>query len=338
MAYRGALIGCGHISWQQLWAWGQIETAEIVAVCDLDGDRARQRAQEFGIRAVYTDYERMLDEVALDFVDIATRPTSHLELVAAAADRGMDVLCQKPLANSLAEADQMVSACREAGVTLMVNENARHQAWFRKLKALLDEGALGVPHYARFEERSRCSLPVPDFGDQSYLQDMPRLVVHEMGVHYLDTARYFFGEADVAYAHLRRVSPHIAGEDLAVLLVAFGGLICVIDVNWSSIAEPAPEVAWGSVRVEGTQGTVALGQDGVLTLYTGDGQQTWAFPEGTIGQSFVATQRHFIECLDMGREPETSGAETLKTMGLVFAAYRSAAEERAVRVNEVLPE
>ncbi len=335
MAYRGALIGCGHISRRQLWAWKQVEAANILAVCDVEVDAAKRRAQEFGISAVYSDYRRMLDEVALDFVDIATRPATHLELVAASADRGLNVLCQKPIADTMAEARHMVALCSEAKVTFMVNENARYQAWFRKLKGLLDAGALGVLHYARFEERSRSSLPVPTFDGQPYLQEMPKLIIYEMGVHYLDTARYLFGEGEEVYARTRRVSSHISGEDLAVLLVTFGSLNCLIDINWFSVTEPGPEVAWGLVRVEGTDGTAILGRDGVLTLYTDQGQQSWAFPNDTISQSFVAAQRHFIECLDTGQEPETSGAQTLKTMGLVFAAYRSASDMRVTQVQEV---
>jgi predicted dehydrogenase len=338
MVYQGALIGCGYISRKQLWAWKQIETVNIVAVCDLEVEKAKQRAQEFGIAGVYTDYSRMMDQEALDFVDIATRPGTHLDLVTAAADRRLDVLCQKPLAATLAEARRMVAACQKAGVTFMVNENARHQAWFRQLKKLLDEGALGVPHYARFEERSRSSLPTPTFYKQPYFQEMPRLIVYEMGIHYLDTARYLFGEAETVYACIRRVSPHIAGEDLVVLLVTFGDLDCLVDVNWYSVTEPGPKVAWGPMRVEGRKGTARLGRDGVLTLYTDHGQHVWNFPEDTIDQSFVAAQTHFIECLETGQEPETSGAETLITMSLVFAAYRSASERRLIQIGDVLSE
>ena len=97
-------------------------------------------------------------------------------------------------------------------------------------------------------------------------------------------------------------------------------------------------MAWGLVRVEGTGGTACLERDGVLTLYTDDGEQQWAFPSDTIDQSFVAAQRHFIQCLQTGQEPGTSGAETLKTMALVFAAYRSAEEGRVVQVEEMLGE
>jgi predicted dehydrogenase len=335
MTHRGALIGCGYISEQQLRAWGQIEAAEIVAVCDIDEAKARQRAQEFGIPAVYTDYRQMLDSEELDFVDIATRPAVHLEMVRAGAERGLNVLCQKPVAGSLDEARAMIAACREAGVLFMVNENARHQAWFRQVRELLEAGALGQPYNARFHNRWRSTLPTPNFEGQPFFQDMPRLIVFEAEIHMLDTARYLFGEAQTIYARLRRVSPHIAGEDKALIIADFGELTCLLDSNWYAVPEPGPAgVTWGSLVVEGTEGTAVLDRRGALALYTGGEPQVWKFPPDTIPQSFVAAQRHFIECLDSGAEPETSGPQTLRTMALVFGAYRSAAEGRVVHLDE----
>lgn len=333
---RGGLIGCGYISKQQLWAWQRVAGAEIVAVCDLELERAQERAQEFNIAEVFTDYHSMLDKLDLDFVDIATRPESHLKLVSASATRGAHILCQKPLADTMKEAQQMVSACDKAGVTFMVNENGRHQAWFRKTKALLDQGALGNPHYARFQSRWRATLPNPDFEGQPYFAEMPMLIVYEMGVHYLDTSRYLFGEASSIYAQLKRVSPHIFGEDMAVLMASFDDLTLLIDTNWYSIPEPGEkQITWGTFTLEGTEGTLILHPDGKLVLYLSDEQQYWSFSEDTVLRSFVATQQHFIDCLKTGQTPETSGRETLKTMALVFAAYKSSEEGRVIAVEQV---
>jgi predicted dehydrogenase len=335
MAYRGALIGCGYISKRHLSAWKQVREAEIVAVCDLDFSKARERAQEFGIGTAFTEIERMLDETDLDFVDIATRPRNHLALVTAFASRGLHVLCQKPMAPSMAEAEQMVRECEQAGVVLMVNENTRHQAWFRKIWGLVNGGALGVVHYARFENRWRATLPKPEFEGQDYFRLMPQLILYEFGVHYLDTARYLFGEARSIFAHLRRISPDIVGEDLAVVAVDFGDLLCLLDLNWYSVPEPAVErIASGRARVEGTEGTVVLEMDGSLTLYRERDQQVWDFPAETIPRSFVAAQKHFVDSLRTGQSPETSGVETLKTMELVFAGYQSAKEGCPIALGE----
>ncbi len=118
---RGVLIGCGHISRSHLPGWAASPDAEIVAVCDLDRARAEARAAEFGIERVYTDPAAALAAERPDFVDIATRPETHRELIALAAGAGTHVLCQKPLAPTLAEAEEMAAICRQAGVRFMVN-------------------------------------------------------------------------------------------------------------------------------------------------------------------------------------------------------------------------
>ena len=336
MTIRGALIGCGYISQRQLWAWKQIPEVEIVAVCDLDKKKAQGRAAEFDIPTVYTDYGRMLDEETLDFVDIATRPNTHLELVAAGAQRGLHVLCQKPVAASLAETQEMISLCQAASVLFMVNENGRHQAWFRKMKSLIDDGRLGTLYNARFMGRWRSTLPYPDFEGQQFFQKMPRLIVYEAIIHTLDTARFLFGEAQTIYARLRRVSPHIAGEDKALLIADFGRLTCLVDNNWYAIPEPGPRgITWGSTSIEGTEGTLVLGPDGILRLFADQNSDQWEFSADTIAQSFVATQKHFIDCLTTGGTPETSGLETLKTMALVFGAYQSSEEGRPMQLSGV---
>lgn len=329
---KGGLIGCGYISRAQLQAWSEIDSAEIVAVCDLDIQKANERAQEFGIPRVYSDLNKMLDDGGLDFIDIATRPATHLQLVRSAVQHSLPVLCQKPLADTMSEAEDIVRMCKQAEVPLMVNENGRHQAWFRKIKELLEAGRLGVPQYARFESRWRASLPVPDFEGQDYFIDMPLLYVFEMGVHSLDTARFLFGEADTIYAQTKRVSPHIKGEDTALVIANFGPLTWLMDGNFFSYTEPLEHITWGPVRVEGTEGTVILEDNGSLILYGEQEPERWLFPQDTIAQSFAATQGHFIDCLQSGERFETSGEETLKTMALVFAAYKSSETGRPVQI------
>lgn len=334
MTIRGALIGCGYISKQQLWAWKQISEVNIVAVCDLDEEKALARAAEFDIPAVYTEYGRMLDEQSLDFVDIATRPDSHLEMVAFGAQRGLHILCQKPVAETLAELREMIALCDAAGVLLMVNENGRHQAWYRKMKSLIDDGRLGTLYNARFTGRWRSTMPYPDFEGQDFFLGMPRLIVFEASIHTLDTARFLFGEAQTIYARLQRVSPHIAGEDKALLIADFGNLTCLIDSNWYAIPEPGPRgVTWGLSSIEGTEGTLILRQDGSLHLFSDQGSEQWLYPADTVTQSFVATQKHFIDCLTTGRKSETSGKETIKTMALVFGAYQSSEEGRVISIG-----
>ncbi len=333
MTLNGGLIGCGYIANQQMAAWAQVRGGAITAVCDIDEAKARDMAERFGVEAVHTDYRRMLDAVQPDFVDIATRPMLHLEMVREAAARGIHVLCQKPVAESMPELEQMIDACDEAGVRFMVNENFRHRPWFRKMKELIGAGALGRVFYALIFDHHRMTLPEPRFGGQPYFAQMPRLMVYEMGIHYLDTARYLFGEASQIYARLARVSTDIAGEDLATAMVSFGDMEFLMDLSWCSVQPPTACVTGCRARIEGERATAELGYDGLLSLHTDSGCQAWRFSSDGAMQSFVATQQHFIDCLETGSESETSGRETVKTMELVFAAYASAARREPVKLT-----
>src|SRR3546814_3069519 len=110
---RGGLIGCGFFAANQLHAWRDQAGAEIVAICDTDPARLAATGEQFGIAARYTDAAAMLAAERLDFVDIATTPPSHRALVELAARHGVPVICQKPLAATLADAEAMVAARSE---------------------------------------------------------------------------------------------------------------------------------------------------------------------------------------------------------------------------------
>lgn len=336
MTLKGALVGCGYISTAQLDAWKKIPDVEMVAVCDLDIDKAKAQAEKFEIPNFYRDFLEMLENEQLHFVDIATQPHSHFALVSQAAERGLHVLCQKPLTDSMPEAQKMVDFCRQEEVVFMVNENFRHQAWFRKMKELIINGDIGQPLYANFDARWRSTLPQPDFEGQDFFAHMPHLIVYEMGVHYFDTARFLFGEADHLFSVIRRISPHIVGDDFSVITVQFGELICVFDMNWFSVVEPRGRVTAGQIRIEGTEGTILLDSEGQLCLYQESQTRRWAFGHDVVPESFTAAQRHFIESIVDGSEPETSGSETLKTLELLAASYLSATEDRVVHFSEDL--
>src|SRR4051812_8374589 len=113
---KGALIGCGFFAINQLHAWRDVAGAEIVALCDRDTNRLATVAAQFPGTATYTDAEALFAGEPLDFVDIATTVASHRPLVELAASRRVPVICQKPFAASLTEAQAMVTACADAGV------------------------------------------------------------------------------------------------------------------------------------------------------------------------------------------------------------------------------
>lgn len=325
---RGGLVGCGFFSRNHLHAWREVKGADIVAVCDLDEEKARARAEEFGIERIFTDAEEMLRNVPLDFVDVATQAHTHLPLVELAARNGVPAICQKPLAPSMEEARAIVDACEDAGTLLMIHENFRWQTPMRNLKGAAAE--IGDLFFGRITFRSAYDV----YADQPYLAKDERFILYDLGVHLLDLARFFFGEADRLYCQTSRVNPRINGEDVAtVMLETTGGATCLIEASYASKleAELFPQTL---VHLEGSKGSISLNAGYDLTTVKGkqvDRRSVaprmfpWSKPPAeAIQDSMVAIQQHWVECLTSGHKPETSGVDNLRTLGLTFGAYESA--------------
>jgi predicted dehydrogenase len=330
---RGLCIGAGYFSRFHVEAWRRIAGVEIVAVCDRDAAKAAAVAREFGVAGVATDPERAMDEWSPDFVDVITPPPSHLPLVRAAAARGLAVICQKPLAPDLSEAAEVVRAAEAAGTPFMVHENFRFQPWYREVRRLLDAGAVGrTLHGLHVRVRAGDGWGADAYlARQPYFRQMPRLLVHETGVHFIDTFRYLAGEIVEVYAVLRRLNPVIAGEDAGLLTVRFaGGAVGLWDANrYNEPNYPDPRYTFGELLVDTDGGSIRLYGDGRLTVQPlGRPETEHPYPHerrGFGGDCVYFTQRHFVEQLRDGRGAfETGGRDYLRTLRAVEAAYRSA--------------
>lgn len=333
---RGAMIGGGYFAQFQAEAWNRIAGAKIVAVADA----APGRAQEFGSRwhfpRAYLDAGEMIEKERPDFVDIVTRPESHVLLTEIAAQHGVHVICQKPMAPAWKDCTAMIAACRSAGVRLLIHENWRWQPWYREAKRIMDSGALGVPYYLAFRHRAGDGLGPEPYALQPYFRQMPRLLIYETLVHHLDTSRYLAGEIARVYCQTERVNPVIAGEDSVLIQMSFvNGLQGLIDANRISGRVPA-KAAMGSFRIEGDKGMVRVTSAGRMFL-TEHGKEEIALPfnppaEGYRGDSVRAAQEHYLSCLRTGQRCESEGEDYLKSVAAVEACYRSAAAGQAVRV------
>ena len=148
---RGGIVGCGFFAQFHIEAWKRVRGAELVAACDVGLTRAQPAAP-----AAYANLEKMLDAEHLDFLDIAARPEHHLEMVHAAAKRGIPVICQKPMAPSYAECLEIAEIAK--GIRLMIHENWRWQAWYREVHSMIERGDIGQPLTYHFRTRRRDGL------------------------------------------------------------------------------------------------------------------------------------------------------------------------------------
>ncbi|GGD98136.1 oxidoreductase [Aureimonas endophytica] len=329
---RGALIGCGFFAVNQMHGWAGIEGVAIAAICDRDPARLAAMGDSFGIERRYGDAETMLREVRPDFVDIATTAPSHRALVELAASLRIPVICQKPFAPTLDDARAMVEACDAAGVPLMVHENFRWQSPIQAVGRALRSGAIGRPFFGRVSFRSAYDV----YAGQPYLAEGERFIIEDLGIHALDIARFLLGDASAMTARIQRVNPRIRGEDVATMLLAHkDGATSVVDCSYATRLEEElfPQTL---IEIDGTEGSLRLGANYRLAVTSGGDTRhedvsppllPWASrPWHNIQESVAAIQRHWVEALRAGREPETSGRDNLKTLALVEAAYASAAK------------
>ena len=336
---KGVAVGAGYFSQFHFDAWSRIEDVELTAVCDLDLKTAESAAKRYSIARHYVDFARMLDTEQPDFVDIITRPDSHLLLVQEAASRGIPIICQKALAPTFDEAQDVVRVSEAADVPLMVHENFRFQPWYREIRRQIDRGAIGDRlHSISFRCRTGDGWQQDAYLDrQPYFREMPRLLIFETGVHFVDTFRYVAGEIDGVYASLRKLNPDIAGEDSAMVVFEFNsGATGMWDGNrFNEPASPDARFTFGEALIEGNGGSLRLTGTGRLTIQPlGEPQEDidYAFKNrGFAGDCVLATQQHFVDCLRDGRAFETSGSEYLKSLAVVDAIYRSAETQTPIR-------
>jgi len=338
-----ALLGTGYAAAIQMDSWRQVPHARVVGLWGRSPDRARVLAAGHDV----PHFERLDDLLAhpgVDAVDIATALETHRDYALRAARAGKHVLCQKPLAASYPDAEAIVQGCEAAGVRLMVNENWRWRPWYRTARAVLDRGDLGRVFSLRLAFRSASAVATPDrppgrlFERQPFLRTMRPLILLELGPHHFDVTRYLFGEPQEIYARTLKVTPtdHVAGEEVATALLGYPDRIAQVELSWASLGYPAAAVNMDALTVEGTEGTLFLDSGGQIRTVSRDGRQEHIAIDTTDAyqRSWTAALAHFATCLARDRPFETSGADNLATLRLVFGAYESAATGRAVVIPQ----
>jgi predicted dehydrogenase len=331
-----AILGCGFWAQYQIAAWREVGGVTIVGVCDRDRDKAEATAQRFGVPQVFTDATELLEGTRPDCVDIISSPETHEALVLLAAERGVPVICQKPMAPDWAACERMVAACEAAGVPFFIHENFRWQVPIRRVKALLDSGEIGRP----FRSRLYFNTNFPVFDNQPNLRDLEQFILADLGVHLLDVQRFLFGEVRSLRCLTQTALPAVRGEDVAtILLETVGGMHGVVELSFASLV-PDDAFPQTLLRVEGTEGSVALGKDYALTVTTRAGTRTetlvlpaydWVNPDYAVAHtSMVPCNQNFYNALTQGTPAETTARDNLETLRLVYAAYESARSGKTI--------
>ena len=318
--------------------------AELVALCDLDMGRLEAVAAELGVAQIYTDLDEMLTKADLDAVSVALPNKLHAPFTIKALRRGLHVLCEKPMARTLREAERMLAAAAKAGKNLMINFSYRFSDMSYALKEQVDLGVVGDIYFGRTVWHRRRGFPQFGswFGDKEMAGGGPLL---DLGVHRLDLALWLMGYPEpvavsgstydpIARATARRERKKYSVEDLACGLIKFAnGATLLLESSWAlNIGENEHMVT----ELYGTRGgLVQRNCDGgygfEAELYTEEGESLFSKKLDRRIVGAPSSYHEFIDSILEDRQPMASAEQGLKVMKILEGIYKSAETGREVR-------
>ena len=343
MSERIVMVGAGYFAQFQLEGWRDAG-APVAALCDVDLPRAQALAARFGVPRCYASAEQMLDSEQPTLVDVVLPPAAQGAVVAAALQRGLPTICQKPFGVDLAEAEALTALAETSRTPLVVHENFRFTPWFRECRRLIDAGHFGRLHGISFRLRPGDGQGARAYLDrQPYFQTMPQLLVRETAVHFIDTFRFLMGEVRAVTARLRRLNPVIAGEDAGLIVFEFDdeatGLFDGNRLN-DHVADN-PRRTMGEMWLEGEHGVLRLDGDARLWWKPHHGLEAdLVYASGTAGAfggACTALQAHVLAHLRHGAPLENAARDYLANLHVQAAVYHSHATGQRVPMAEFHP-
>ena len=337
---RVGLVGSGFISAIHADALKRCAGAEIVAVASPTRGKAGAFARRHGIPRHFTDYRKLLDLDEIDLVVLGIPNDLHCEVTLNAAAAGKHIVLEKPMCLSLAEADQMLAACRRAKVKLMYAEELCFAPKYVRLKLLLDSGALGHPELLKQSEKH-------DGPHAAHFWDVERSgggVTMDMGCHAIEFFRWMLGRPAIKSVYAQ-MGTHVhgkktRGDDNAILVLEFAnGTTAVAEESWTKLGGMDDRA-----EVHGSKGVAYadLLHGNAIETYSAAGYDYavekagstvgWSFTiyEEIWNYGFVHEMAHFVECVSEDKQPLVTGEDARAVMEALFAAYESAGTGRKV--------
>ena len=327
-----ALAGAGMISWYHLTAWRKLgDRVRLLAVCEPDPERGSRRAAEFDIARVYRTAEELFAGEKIDALDIASPRESHVAWIDEAAAHGVDVLCQKPLAPTLAEAEAAIG--RATGrIRVMAHENWRFRPWYRDLAEIVRSGELGDVLQAVMRMHSSEFLADangrrPGLERQPFMARETRLMIAEVLIHHLDVVRFLCGPLRVIEARTLHTDADVVGETAATILLEMAGGRSVV-VTGTITAPGFPPRTKDRLEIVGSKASAVLDAE-ELSVLGPNARKIHYELDAAYQASFDGAISHFAQCLESGAPFETDAADNLHTLRLVEDAYSAAAVARS---------
>ena len=326
-----ALIGCGRISGKHLESIAQLQDElKLVAVCDIIADRAKAAGEKYSVNW-YTDYEEMLDKEEPDIVSVCTPSGLHPQHGIAAAQRGLHVIVEKPMAITLEAADRLIQACDKARVELFVVKQNRLNTTLQMLKRAVDKGRFGqiyMVHSNVFWQRPQSYYDMArwrgtwEFDGGSFMNQAS---------HYVDAVQWMIGPVEHVMAETATMARRIETEDTGSAILKFrNGVIGTINVTMLTY----PKNFEGSITILGEKGTAKVGGIAVNHIdkwefedYDDDDrliEESNYNPPNVYGLGHLPYYKNVIATLNGDSDADTDGRSGRKSLELIIAIYKSA--------------
>lgn len=336
------LIGCGRIAKRhsELLAEGQIEGAQLVAVCDLDANKAEAIGRKYSI-PYFTDMHEMLSTIPADVITVLTESGNHARNVIDLARYGKHIVVEKPMALTISDADEMISACDEANIRLFVVKQNRFNVPVVKLREAIESKRFGK--LVMGTVRVRWCRPQSYYDQDGWrgTWKMDGGILTNQASHHVDLLEWMMGEVESVQAMSRTALVDIEAEDTAVVVLRFkNGALGVIEATGGA----RPVDLEGSLSILGENGAVVIGGFAVNKM------ETWNFvdhcesdeeilskysvnPPNVYGFGHQAYYEHVVESINNNKRHLVDGLEGKRSLELITAIYESIETKKEVYIR-----
>ncbi|RLE96753.1 MAG: hypothetical protein DRJ96_05720 [Thermoprotei archaeon] len=345
MVVRLGLVGCGGIAQLvHIPSLKRLEGVELVAVCDKYLEVARRVAAKYGVPRYYGDYEEMFRRERLDGIVNATWHAAHCEVTVAAAEAGLHVFVEKPMAVTVEECREMLDACRRHGVKLMVGFMKRFDPSLRWIRDEVRRGSLGRVfsinswyrdcrvHEGYVRAFIDAFIRPPEYPARAYAptgdRHLDMLLAH--GVHHADLLRWMGGEVSSVVSRYYETP---GGDYVSTSILKFrSGALGFFQLC-------------GSIAGDWDEGLAIFGDEGTAraeilfpyfkwrsraVIFRGGEYVSRLFP---FRDMYLEELRYFVKCIEEDLEPSPSGYDGLRAQEIIYAIYRSAREGEEIHLS-----
>lgn len=335
-----AVIGYGFMGTTHLSAWKLVEEAEIKAVMGRTLPKVKEVAEKFNATA-YNNLEDILKRDDIDIIDICTPTYTHAKYAVSSMNAGKHVLCEKPMALSLKEADEMINASKRNKVKLMIAHVLRFFPEYMKAKELVDNGSIGEPVIARAYRGG----PMPTWSPWFTEKEKSGGIAIDLAIHDVDFLIWAFNkDVEKVYAKVDRlIHKDVSAEDFALITMKFNeGGIALVEASW---ALPQRFPFTMKLEIDGTEGMISLDNQSTVPVKLITNESVEGFSPETLPwrpsvhpfpiDPYYREIKHFIESILKDKPPMTDGEVSKKSLAVCLAALKSSETNSPIMLREV---